>query len=80
MWLTEQGSNKLGQWDPATQKITEYQDAYLPGKTAMARGSKHTVRFDPDGNVWASGDPLTRLDREDRRNSLVSMKCCPPMT
>ena len=26
VWLTQQGSNKLGRWDPKTQKITEYQD------------------------------------------------------
>jgi hypothetical protein len=26
VWLTEQGSNKLGHWDPATRTITEYQD------------------------------------------------------
>ena len=30
VWLTEQASDKLGRWDPATQKITEYQDTYLP--------------------------------------------------
>src|SRR5580704_13858295 len=32
VWLTEQGSNKLGRWDPSTKQITEFQDAYLPGK------------------------------------------------
>jgi streptogramin lyase len=26
VWLTEQGSNKLGRWDPITREITEYQD------------------------------------------------------
>jgi len=62
VWLTEQGSNKLGVWDPATQKITEYQDRMLPGKEGYAAGSKHTVRFDPDGNVWFSGSPLGKLD------------------
>jgi virginiamycin B lyase len=65
VWLTEQGPNKLGKWDPKTQKITEYQDAYLPGKEGNeSAGSKHTVRFDPHGNVWATGYPLSRLDPE----------------
>ena len=65
VWLTEQGPNKLGKWDPKTQKITEYQAAYLPGKEGIeSAGSKHTVRFDPHGNVWSTGYPLSRLDPE----------------
>jgi virginiamycin B lyase len=65
VWLAEQGSNKLGRWDPVTQKITEYQDAYLPGKEGIAEGGeKHTTRVDPSGKVWASGVPLTRFDPE----------------
>jgi virginiamycin B lyase len=65
VWLTEQGSNKLGRWDPKTQKITEYQDNYLPGKEGTQEGgSKHTLRFDRHGNVWASGYPLSRFDPE----------------
>jgi virginiamycin B lyase len=65
VWLAEQGSNKLGRWDPTTQKITEYQDAYLPGKEGIEDGgSKHTVRFDPSGKVWASGGMLTEFDPE----------------
>ena len=65
VWIAEQGSNKLGRWDPATQKITEYQDAYLPGKEGIEDGgSKHTVRIDPSGKVWASGVPLTSFDPE----------------
>jgi virginiamycin B lyase len=51
VWLTEQGSNKLGKWDPVTQKITEYQDDW----------GKHTVRIAPDGLVWSTGG-LTRFD------------------
>ena len=27
VWLTEQGSDKLGRWDPVTKEITEYQDS-----------------------------------------------------
>ncbi len=67
VWLTEQGSNKLGQWDPQTRVVTEYQDAYLPGKLGYGAGSKHTLRYDGDGNVWASGSPLTRLDRKTKK-------------
>jgi len=55
VWLTEQGSNKLGRWDPQTRQITEYQDTV----------GKHTVRIDPKtGMVWSTGalsvfDPKT---------------------
>jgi virginiamycin B lyase len=51
VWLTEQGSNKLGKWDPKTQKITEYEDTW----------GKHTIRVAPDGMVWSTGG-LTRFD------------------
>ncbi|MBZ5659586.1 MAG: carboxypeptidase regulatory-like domain-containing protein [Acidobacteriia bacterium] len=65
VWLAEQGPNKIGRWDPATQRITEFQDAYLPGKEGTEDGgSKHTIRMDPSGKVWASGVPLTRFDPE----------------
>lgn len=65
VWLAEQGSNRIGKWDPTTQQITEYQDAYLPGKEGIEDGgSKHTVRIDPSGKVWTSGVPLTRFDPE----------------
>ena len=55
VWLTEQGSDKLGRWDPQTKQITEYQDTV----------GKHTVRIDPKtGMVWSTGalsvfDPKT---------------------
>jgi virginiamycin B lyase len=55
VWLTEQGSNKLGRWDPTTREITEYQDDRR----------KHTVRVDPKtGMIWSTGalsvfDPKT---------------------
>ena len=51
VWLTEQGSNKLGKWDPNTQKMTEYQDDW----------GKHTIRVAPDGMVWSTGG-LSRFD------------------
>jgi len=68
VWLTEQAANKIGRWDPNTKEITEYQDAYVPGKEGTGGGgSKHTVRLDPSGNVWASGSPLTKFDPETRK-------------
>ncbi len=63
VWFTEQGSNKLGRWDPNTQKITEFQDASIPGKeNTLAGGSKHTLRVAADGDVWATGGPLSRFE------------------
>jgi virginiamycin B lyase len=68
VWLTEQGSNMLGRWDPVTQKITEFQDPYTPGKEGTeAGGEKHTVRLDPSGNAWASGAPLAKFDLETKK-------------
>jgi len=65
VWIAEQGPNKIGKWDPATQQITEYQDAYVTGKEGIEDGgSKHTIRVDPTGKVWASGVPLVRFDPE----------------
>jgi virginiamycin B lyase len=65
VWLTEQAPNKLGRWDPTSQEITEYQDKYLSEKEGNEDGgSKHTLRFDPGGNVWATGYPLSRFDRK----------------
>jgi virginiamycin B lyase len=54
VWLTEQGTMRLGHWDPVTKKITEYQDDQ----------GKHTVRVGPTGEIWFSGsrgsfDPKT---------------------
>ncbi|MGD0962745.1 MAG: carboxypeptidase regulatory-like domain-containing protein [Candidatus Acidiferrales bacterium] len=67
VWLAEQGANKIGRWDPHTKEVTEYQDEYRPGPNGGQRGSKHTVRIDPSGNVWASGSPLTKFDPETRK-------------
>jgi len=68
VWLTEQGANSIGRWDPVTQKITEYQDPYAPGKEGIAEGGeKHTLRLDPSGNVWVSGTPLTKFDPETKK-------------
>jgi len=63
VWLAEQGSNRLGKWDPKTRQITEYQDSQTPGEFGPARyGSKHTVRIDPEGNVWLTGTPFAKFD------------------
>jgi virginiamycin B lyase len=51
VWLTEQGTNKIGRWDPDTQKITEFQDTVR----------KHTIRIDGEGRVWSTG-ALSRFD------------------
>ena len=68
VWMAEQASNKLARWDPETKQITEFQDPYLPGKEGWGDGGqKHTVRFDPSGNVWASGVPLTKFDPETKK-------------
>jgi virginiamycin B lyase len=68
VWLAEQGPNKIGRWDPNTRTITEYQDPYVPGDEGIrGRGSKHTLRLDPSGNVWSSGVPLTKFDPETRQ-------------
>jgi virginiamycin B lyase len=68
VWLAEQGTNKIGRWDPSTKQITEFQDAFLPGLDGMGEGgNKHTVRLDPSGNVWGSGQPLTKFDPETRK-------------
>jgi len=68
VWLTEQQSNKLGKWDPVTQKITEYQDKGIPGKNGGPdRGQKHTLRIAPDGRIWSSGTPLTMFDPETEK-------------
>jgi virginiamycin B lyase len=65
VWLAEFGANKLGRWDPKTDTITEYPDAYLPGKEGLMQGgAKHTVRVGPDGMPWSSGWPLSRFDPE----------------
>jgi virginiamycin B lyase len=51
VWLTEQGTNKIGRWDPDTQKITEFQDTVR----------KHTIRIDGEGRIWSTGG-LSRFD------------------
>jgi streptogramin lyase len=55
VWIAEQAANKLGRWDPKTRLISEYQDTYTPGMEGLEDGgSKHTVRVDSSGRVWAT--------------------------
>jgi virginiamycin B lyase len=60
VWFSELMRGRIGRLDPATGKITEFQDPPLPdGRKTTA----HTVRMDSDGNVWATGGPaITELD------------------
>ncbi len=68
VWFTEQGSNRLGKWDPATKEIIEYQDAYAPGMEGLQDGGeKHTLRIDPKGVVWSSGHPLSLFDPKTKK-------------
>ena len=68
VWIAEQGPNKIGRWDPVTQKITEYQDTSLPGKAGNEiGGSKHTVRIDSRGRVWSTGVTLAVFDPETKK-------------
>jgi hypothetical protein len=63
IWLAEFGLNQLGKFDPKTEKLTEFADAYTPGKEGLVTGgSKHTVRVGPDGVAWASGARVSRYD------------------
>jgi streptogramin lyase/mono/diheme cytochrome c family protein len=68
VWLAEQGTNKLGKWDPTTQKIVEFQDAWMDGHVGDFRGGvKHTTRIAPNGKVWTSGKPTTMFDPETEK-------------
>jgi len=74
VWFTEQANNRLGKVDPKTGQVTEYQDDYVSGKNRPTSqtmydsdasrngGSKHTIRVDSQGYVWASGNPDSRFD------------------
>ena len=62
VWIAEQGSNRIGRWDPATEQITEYQDAYVPGKEGIENGgSKHTIRIDPRREGVGQWNPTDAL-------------------
>ena len=68
MWFTEQGSDKIGKWDPATNEVTEYQDPQIPGKEGtLPGGSKHTLRVEPNGDVWSTGGPVSKFDPKTKQ-------------
>jgi virginiamycin B lyase len=58
VWFTEAALGKIGQLDPATKKITEYQNKPLPDGR---RTGAHTIRVDDSGKVWASGGPAISM-------------------
>jgi virginiamycin B lyase len=61
VYFTEFALDRLAKLDPATGKITEFQEnVVVPGE----RSGKHTVRVDGKGNLWASGSPLSKYDQE----------------
>ena len=63
VWFTEQSTNRIGKWDPKTNKVTEYQDTINPTLVNKRQGgSKHTLRVDSKGIVWASGTPFSSFD------------------
>ena len=68
VWLTEQGSNKLGHWDPATRTITEYQDSYIRGQRRNCRGriEAHAAHRRAGKNL-GDGRPAHRFRSEDER-------------
>jgi virginiamycin B lyase len=59
VWFSEVSLGRLGHLDPATGKMTEYQNPPEDGK----RSAIHTVREGEDGRIWASGGPvISRFD------------------
>ncbi len=63
IWFTEAALSKIGQLNPDTEEIKEYENLYPDGKPA----GTHTVRVDDGGKVWTSGgstissfDPKTK--------------------
>ena len=61
VYFTEFALNKLAKLDPSTGKITEFPDSFtMPDR----RADKHTVRVDAKGNLWSSGNPLSKYDQE----------------
>lgn len=58
VWFTEAALGRIGQLNPATKEITEFQNTPLSdGK----RTGSHTIRVDNGGLVWVSGGPAISL-------------------
>ncbi len=54
VWFTEQAQNVIGRLDPNTNEIATYTDP-VPGR-------RHTMVFDSKGNVYSTGEPLSKFD------------------
>lgn len=60
VWFSEAALGRIGQLNPLTKEIKEYQNPPLPDGR---RTGAHTVSVDDAGRVWASGGPvITMLD------------------
>jgi virginiamycin B lyase len=58
VWFTEAALGRIGQLNPATKEITEFQNTPLAdGK----RTGAHTIRVDEHGLVWVSGGPAISM-------------------
>jgi len=57
VWFTEAALGRLGQLDPKTGKITEFQNTPENGR----RNGTHTVRVGQDGQIWSSGGPMISM-------------------
>jgi virginiamycin B lyase len=58
VWFTELALGRIAHLDPASGKITEYQNSSLPDGR---RTTAHTIRVDNRGLVWVSGGPAISL-------------------
>jgi virginiamycin B lyase len=68
VWLTEQASNKLGRWDPVSQKITEYPDTFTPAAkpgTAGEIGGMNHAAAAAEGGEFGSKHTV-RMDVKGR--------------
>jgi virginiamycin B lyase len=57
VWFTEAALGRLGQLDPKTGKIVEFQNPPENGR----RNGTHTVRIDDAGRAWSSGGPMISM-------------------
>ncbi len=68
IWLTEQASNKLGRWDPVSQKITEYPDVFTPsakpGTAGETAGVNHAAATAEGGSFGSKH--TVRMDTKGR--------------
>jgi virginiamycin B lyase len=58
VWFTELALGRIAHLDPATGKITEYQNSPLPDGR---RTTAYTIRVGSEGRVWVSGGPAISL-------------------